>query len=315
MSSVYVMESQRFAIPPAKPIPYSQRLLLPFDFTIWILIFSLLLTGIILILFTKLMKRRWRHFIIGGRLNRTPILNMFNSLLGGSVANRVMASNLTNFGTFARTLLMIWILSTLVLRNAYQGSLFHHLQFPAMKSSFDRVDKIVASGIDMYTRSWDWKLAHESENYHYYKFDNQLMFKKIQTGEVEGVVIAMPAQIDYYNFIRKRDSPLSMTTDSLSIYPVTIVFNNHTIFEGIFNEAIHAIHASGHLEQFSRQYKRKIDRKYKNDNVPTKIGFKTIGNIFIIGIVGLCFCFVVFILELLSKKSKIIKKMLDLLTH
>lgn len=53
------------------------RLMSPFQINVWIIICGILIVVKILILLTKKLAPKCRHFIIGGRQNRTPILNMW----------------------------------------------------------------------------------------------------------------------------------------------------------------------------------------------------------------------------------------------
>lgn len=117
------------------------RLTAPFPLEIWLMIGGTLAAAIAMILLTKTLSRKWRHFYIGGRLNRTPILNMWMTVLGSPVCNPRM-TNRRSFGTFARTLLMLWILLWFVLRNSYQGSLYNFLQRHRFSSVYDTIEKI-----------------------------------------------------------------------------------------------------------------------------------------------------------------------------
>lgn len=112
----------------------------PFQDHIWLTISGVLIISIVMILLTKKLSRRWRHFFIGGRQNRTAILNMWTTVLGNSqVINR------HSFGTFARTLLMLWIILWFVIRNSYQGALYNFLQRHQFSSAYDTIEKIMKS--------------------------------------------------------------------------------------------------------------------------------------------------------------------------
>lgn len=115
------------------------RLAAPFHTIVWLINGILLFTVTIIILSTKKLSRKWRHFFIGGRLNRTPILNMWTAVLGYPI------TKLQNFGIFARTITLLWIILWLLIRSSYQGALYKHLQNPQFTSGFDTIAKIQAS--------------------------------------------------------------------------------------------------------------------------------------------------------------------------
>lgn len=71
----------------------------------------------ILIVSLKFGAEKRRAFVVGKAKN--PFLNMINISFGGALcSNKVPVRN------FARTMLIMWLLSSLVLRNAYQGLKF-----------------------------------------------------------------------------------------------------------------------------------------------------------------------------------------------
>lgn len=125
-------------------LPFT-RLTAPFTIHVWIIICVLLLLSITIILVTKNLTQRWRHFIVGGKINRTPILNMWASVLGYPISNPRISNGGRSFGTFARTLTLLWIITWFVIRNSYQGALYTYLQSHRFTSAYDTIEKIRTS--------------------------------------------------------------------------------------------------------------------------------------------------------------------------
>lgn len=121
------------------------QLLAPFQDSVWMLIALLLVISILFILLSKRLSAHRRHFIIGGRMNRTPVLNMLNALIGNVIPNRMMTQP-TYFSTFSRTLTILWLLFWLIVRNAYEGSLYESLQSQRAKPLYDTVEEVRKSG-------------------------------------------------------------------------------------------------------------------------------------------------------------------------
>lgn len=122
------------------------RMFAPLHFIIWLSIGALIACATIIILLMKRMSAGKRRFIIGGHINRTPVFNMICVALGGNIANqRMLGYNLRFFGTFSRTLTMIWMLAFLILRNAYQCSLYDFLHGQKAMSPYDTVARIKQS--------------------------------------------------------------------------------------------------------------------------------------------------------------------------
>lgn len=119
------------------------RLTAPFGKHLWITITVIWLSTMPIILLSKAMPSKWRHFFIGGRMNRTPLLNAWTSVLGYPISNQLINSGF--IGNFGRTLLLLWLILWLVIRNAYQGSMYRFLQINQLYSPFDTVEKVAQS--------------------------------------------------------------------------------------------------------------------------------------------------------------------------
>lgn len=130
-------------------LPFT-RLTAPFAIQVWVLISTLLIISIVIILLTKKLTRQWRHFIVGGRKNRTPIVNMWATVLGIPISNSKMSNGGQFFGTFARTLSLLWIILWFVIRNSYQASLYTYLQSHRVSTAYDTIEKIRASNCKIF---------------------------------------------------------------------------------------------------------------------------------------------------------------------
>lgn len=315
VSDMYAVGYHRFAIPnTVYNVSSIEKLLLPFTPSVWLITIVYLFFAFVLILLTKLLKRRFRHFIIGGRMNRTPILNMFNILLGGSVTNSMM-TNLRYFGTFARTIMMIWILSTLILRNSYQGSLFNHLRFSESISPYDTIAKILKSDIPIYTRSLTGKSSIKLSRLRMYKGDIQYMLQRLYQGEIYALVACLKSHVDYFNSNRNGVEPLQLSIDSLNTFSLCIYFNNQTVFEDIFNQKIMQLRENGLIEAVYRHFLKSNSHKIDRQKLPSQIDFKTVSGIFQIGYILFLFSILLFLLELISKRSPFVKKIIDFINY
>lgn len=139
------------------------RLMSPFQAFVWLSIAFLLTVSILVILLTKKLSMQHRHFMIGGRMNRTPILNMINIVIGNVVSNPRMTQG-RYFGVFARTLCILWLFFWLVLRNSYQSSLYETLRSHRVDSSFDTIEKVRMANAKIYMTSTAANLLPEGFN-------------------------------------------------------------------------------------------------------------------------------------------------------
>lgn len=116
----------------------------PFSGYLWLLILGISITSILLILLTKKLTRKWRHFYIGGRKNRNPILNAWAIALGHSIANPRIANG-RSVGNFARTLIILWIIMWFIIRSFYEGALYSYLERNRLPSPYDTIEKVLTS--------------------------------------------------------------------------------------------------------------------------------------------------------------------------
>lgn len=117
------------------------RLLAPFQNSLWYSVLLLFFCAIATVFLTKRLSLQKRHFIIGGRLNRTPLLSLTNMLLGGPIANRQILRNNQYLKSFTCFLLAMWLLVWLILQNAYHGALYEYFQDQRLPSPLIHIRK------------------------------------------------------------------------------------------------------------------------------------------------------------------------------
>lgn len=144
MSTAYLYPSVLYAIPPGKPYTSLEKLYFPFQISVWCCIFTLIVNGAVVINILKLVPKSGRDLLIG-KSNDMPLFNMLSIGLGGGITfNHIPVKS------FARALLAIWLISTLVLRNAYQGKLFDNLRSNQRMSPMFDIEELYESNLQLY---------------------------------------------------------------------------------------------------------------------------------------------------------------------
>lgn len=133
-----------YAIPPGKSYTALEKLFFPFHIRVWICSCVTIVIAMVVIIMLKLTPRTYRYFVIG-KSNDMPFFNMLNVCLGGTISAHNSPSR-----NFARSVLLIWLLSTLILRNAYQGKLFHNLRSNQHNLPYFRLDELYESDMKLY---------------------------------------------------------------------------------------------------------------------------------------------------------------------
>lgn len=139
----YLYGSLLYAIPSGKAYSSFEKLFFPFTTKVWLWIGILFVMAAAILILLKLSAKNKRDFLLG-KSNNMPFFNMVNIWLGGAVSlSDIPVRN------FARTMLMIWLISTLILRNAYQGKLFDNLRSNQRMAPFYFLDELYGSNLKL----------------------------------------------------------------------------------------------------------------------------------------------------------------------
>lgn len=131
----YLNDRLVFAISPGKELTTFEKLAYPFRLTVWVFIFICLALGFLVIFVIKRRSISEQNFVFGVGV-KNPYLNMFIGLYGGS--QKILPK--TNF---ARFLLMLFLLYSLVMRTLYQGSFFRLMQSNKRHSEVESIEEMI----------------------------------------------------------------------------------------------------------------------------------------------------------------------------
>ncbi|KAJ6644639.1 Glutamate receptor ionotropic, delta-1 [Pseudolycoriella hygida] len=319
-SETYIQVSLGFAILPGFDIFTSlERLLAPFMRQVWVMLALCIIFAVFIILTTKKLTNRRRHYVIGGHSNRSPILNMFNSFLGGGIGNPRF-SNAQYLSTPARMLLMTWILVCLVLRGSYQGALYDFLQRQALSSPYGTISKINKSDCNLIimstaTQSLD-KFHFPRSRHLVYNYSQQTVFRQVYDDELSGAVYCNDLQLKYFNLLNSPSRVLQMTKDRLFLMSVVIYFNNVSILQPIFDEEIKAFTDAGLIGYWTREFiDERIHSKNYDQRVPKELKLQHLTAIFKICAGLLLCCLFVFLLEKFGIQFTLLKNVIEDVTY
>lgn len=142
-SNTYYYADISLAIPNSRQYTSIQQLFFPFDDKMWGCVVVTLLFGSTVIGCLRFLAKKERQTFILGAQNPTPIINMLNVCIGGGVSPLPQRN-------FARYILAVWLMGSLVIRNSYQGALFRFLRTPKSMPLPKTVTELVASNYTFY---------------------------------------------------------------------------------------------------------------------------------------------------------------------
>lgn len=119
-SITYLSFPAFFVISRGEKLTSMEKLLAPFNSTVWYFITATISIAVLLILIINYQFPDLKPFVYGENINH-PVTNLIKAILG-SQQTRLPKKN------FARFLLMMFLILCLILRSIYQGSLYQFLQ-------------------------------------------------------------------------------------------------------------------------------------------------------------------------------------------
>lgn len=154
MSFPYYYGELIFAIPQGRPYTSLEKLFFPFRYRIWICLSALLFSTVLVTFGLKFMSKNVRDFVIGSKIN-APLCNAINICFGNAIAKLPQRN-------FARTLLFFWLLTWMVLRNAYQGTLFSYLHSEQRMPTLFHLDEVIESDVKIYLLETFYQIFHDN---------------------------------------------------------------------------------------------------------------------------------------------------------
>lgn len=137
-----------FVIPPGREISFIGKIVMPFNWIVWIcLVASVLLAAVLIQIIKNIGQHELKRTIIGWR-TKTPIWNLINIVLNGSIVETQLPR--TNFARFV--LLKILIFS-LVFRSAYTGSLYGFVERDIHTQSINKINDLFEKNFTFYVTS------------------------------------------------------------------------------------------------------------------------------------------------------------------
>lgn len=138
----HVYETIVFVVPPGSELTSYQQMLYPFDFFVWLALCIFLLIGFIVIFVIKFQSKDVQKFVLGTG-NRNPYTNMLIAFYGGS-QTKLPRRN------FARYLLMMFLIFSLVMRASYTGLFYKMLRSHERRGEAQSIQEMVQKDFKFY---------------------------------------------------------------------------------------------------------------------------------------------------------------------
>lgn len=139
----YISEPLVFIIPPGRDFTTFEKLLFPFSTWVWAIHTLFFIAGFLVIFIIKFRFKNAQNLVFGTGV-KDPYLNIIVGSVGGS--QKVLPKR-----NFARFILMMFLIYSLVMRTLYQASFFHLLQSNKHQKELQSINQIIEEDYTIYT--------------------------------------------------------------------------------------------------------------------------------------------------------------------
>lgn len=289
-------------VPVGEPFTSLERLLKPFRVIIWSLVLAILIITFLVITFIK-----WKcdetvqSFIFGAR-NSSPLLNVLNIFLGGSLHQLPMRN-------FARTILCVFMIYCLVVRSSYTGLLFTFIKTDVIrKPSIDSIDAMVEQDFKFHMIPSAEELTAEVPKV----YERRVIIKPSEVSAVrekminpsfKGGMLSSLEQIVYFNMMNHRNFTFSVCHEQLFAFQYSIYFQKNSYLVDRFDEELLLFQTNGLIDKVVNQFVQfSFLRPEKSQRSPSAFVLTQFKGSFQILIFGLSIASLVAGLETLSRK-------------
>lgn len=256
-SYVYYTSNLIWMIPPGREISSIEKLLKPFQMTVWV--YFLLVLGITLLVVAvlKFQSKEVQIFFFGAGV-QSPCLNFVNLILGGSL-HKLPVRN------FARTVLLIFMLYCFVMQNSYKGGLNKFMQMTIREPEMKSTDQMMKNNFKFYmltaSKAYLAELPRVMESAVFTNPANfAKMVEKVLDPEFKGAVLTSKDHLAYRNIIAFprffRHAPETIFTNNIVVYMRKQACLSHQINQIIINSL-----NGGLIQTWASHY---IDKNFLN---------------------------------------------------
>ncbi|KAG5683458.1 hypothetical protein PVAND_012737 [Polypedilum vanderplanki] len=244
-------------IPLGKPYTPFEKLFNPLQFMVWIFLLITIILGLACIGVVNCQNDKIKNFVFGKDI-RDPYMNFLNILLNGFQTKLPKR-------TFARTILMMFMMFCFILRTLYQGSLFQFLQSDDRNPEMATIDEMIEKNCIFYVRE---TLEHNIKNMSFYKkrkvvkyAEYPALIKRTRDSDFNGGIIMPLLEVITANQQTYRNYTYKVLKEYLFDVQIVCYFPKNFHLIDIINEKIAILKAAGLISMWMDKY---VDKTFIN---------------------------------------------------
>lgn len=284
-------------VPPGNVFSSLEKLFRPFQTNVWLMMVLAFAVGSFVITIVKLQTNRIKNFVFGSQ-NKSPYMNALNALLGGSL-------HILPKQNFARSLLFMYLLFSLVNRTLYQGALFQFLQADDRQKSIQSIDELMETDFLVYVLPSTMELTQNMKFRDKRIEVNSTVIDKKREEIIEPsskVVLASSLdRVAYLNMLSYKNYTLTICKEYLFTFNYGIYFRKNSYLRSVFNRKISMLRNTGLIQFWASQSINSDFLKIRIvSSSPRQLNIEQLFGSFKILLCGLLASGTIFFLEILS---------------
>lgn len=315
LTKPHIQSQLLFIVPPGRPFTPFEKLFKPFKFSLWIVLLVIFMFGYISINLLKYFDRKIINKVIGYH-NSLSFFNMISIFLGCPLMELPRRN-------FTRTILMLWILLSLNVRSIYQGRLFDLIQVDGNRSTLNTITQVIRSKYIIAASIGFWEFFEDDLKLFepLYPYNSTIrhnyLLENVRNYDANFVIAALKIDTAYVNSINTSHGILSTTKDTLREVPICTYLPKGSFFAQPFSMEISHILSSGFIEHWKNKYLKKsfeYQKRYEKKN-PKQLTYLHISGCFKLCLALFLLSTIVFALEVITKYSIKLKRVMDYITY
>lgn len=297
----YVMVPMVFVIPPGEEYGDIEKFARPFDIKVWIIHLIVCSIGYLTVIVSRF-SETIHNFIIG-RSVKTPIINMI------AVACGIPQTQLPK-RNFARFLLMVYILYSLVFRSAYQGGIYKILQSSDRKPEVSSLKEMMEKNYAFHMYE---TLALRAEHFKFY--ERRVVFPNTDIGKqrmktldprFRGVVFNYVDQIMYLNAVNHENFTFHICKERMLTNQFVFYFRKNHYLVDEMNAEIEKLLSNGIVNHYRSRYAdARFLKPIKQNNERKVLTLQHFSGAFRVLMICFSIAFIVFLFELMTTVKKL----------
>ncbi|CRK94419.1 CLUMA_CG007926, isoform A [Clunio marinus] len=306
-SLVYYTSNAIWAVPPGEMYTALEKLMKPFDTSLWIGFFIVLILAFLIIEIINFCPEKIQDFVYGEKI-RNVRLNVVNVMLEVSLP-KIPARN------FARTVLILFVVYCFLMSNSYKGSLFNFMQKDLRNPPLDSTEKLLQNNFNFYAMSASETSLNATQNIFKrtsFVDDEKIIeeiYDNLTDSSFKNALLVPEESWAYKNIHSESTINYNRAKDVMFQQNMVIYMNKLSIFKVELDKRLRELVCYGFIDMWAKKYTTSGFSYTDSTQTTKQLNLEHLEGAFLLVAVGWFLCIFIFLFELFYfKLKKLLKK-------